>query len=79
MNNKNEAASIIKTIQFGLGIDTEINGLEKRPEIDPCIYGNLIYSKGGISIQEKMIIYLVDSLAKPAVLLEENKITSHHI
>jgi hypothetical protein len=48
----NSKETVIKTMWFWhKGTDAEINGIELSTEINPCIYGQLIFNKGAKTIQ----------------------------
>ena len=44
-------ARVIKQQGTCIKRDTQINGTEQRPEINPCHYGQLIFNKGSKNIQ----------------------------
>lgn len=52
--------------------------MEQRPEIDSRICENLIYGKGGISIQEEKDHLFSRQFGKTSSLSGENKIISQH-
>ena len=53
-----QKAIIIKTYGTGTKIDTQINGTEQSPEINPRLYDQLIYDKGGKNMQwERGILF----------------------
>ena len=44
-------ATEIKTVWYWHKADTQINGTEQSPEVNPHLYGQFIYNEGGKNIQ----------------------------